>query len=271
MTMLLEVGGRPVAMARTGEGRPVLYLHGLVDVHSAVSPDAPHPFLETLAAHGGVEVLAPALPGYAGSGGLDGLHDVEDYVFHVVDLLDALHLEHVDVVGHCLGGWLGAELALRRPDRVRRLVLVSPLGLHVPGLDIPLVFGALAPRGVGGFGEARRLFFADPEGAAAVDVLPDGMAEDQQLRWFGGLAGAARLGWKAPHFQSRRLAARLFRITVPTLVLCGEQDLLVPETVVRAWVDGMAHADMFEVPDAGHAVVLEWPEVAVEVAAYLAR
>jgi pimeloyl-ACP methyl ester carboxylesterase len=166
---------------------------------------------------------------------------------------------------------LAAEFALRHPDRVRKMALVTPLGLHVPGVEVPPVFGALAPRGVGGFGEARQLLFADPEGAAALEALPDGMADDQQLRWFGGLAGAARLGWKAPHFQSRRLAERISRIAVPTLVVGAEQDLLVPEPMTRAWVDGMAQAELVEVPDTGHAAVLETPDVAAEVIVFLAR
>ena len=258
-----------VALARGGRGRPLLYLHGLCDIHAALPPAPLTAYLAALAERSECEVLAPALPGYPGSGGAGQLRDVEDWVFHLVDLLDALGHDRVDLVGHCAGGWLAAELALRRPDRVRRMVLVAPLGLHVPGLDIPPVFGALAPRGVGGFGEARRLLFADPDGAAAIEALPDGMGEEQQLRWFEGLAGAARLGWKAPHFQSRRLAARLGRITTPTLVVSGEEDLLVPEAAARAWVDGLARADLFEVPEAGHALALEWPEVATETAAFL--
>ncbi len=268
---ILSVAGRQVTLTRGGAGRPVLYLHGLCDLHSALDGRELTPFLAAMAATSAAEVLAPALPGYGGSSGLEDMHDVEDYVFHLTDLLDGFGADPLDVIGHCFGGWLAAELALRRPDRVRRLVLVAPLGLHVPGLEVPPAFGALAPRGVGGFAEARRLLFADPEGAAALAALPDGMGQDQQLRWFGGLAGAARLGWKAPHFQSRRLSARLGRITVPSLVLRGEQDLLVPEVAGRAWVEGIPVAEMAEVPDAGHALVLEWPEVASEAAAFLTR
>jgi pimeloyl-ACP methyl ester carboxylesterase len=262
------VGGRQVALWSSGTGRPLLYLHGLCDLHSAIPGDGRTAFLDALAA-GQRTVLAPALPGYPGSSGLEDMRDVEDYVFHLLDLLDELGLGQVDLAGHSLGGWLAAELALRRPDRVRRLVLVSPLGLHVAGLAVPPVFGALAPRGVGGFGEARRLLFADPDGAPATDALPDDMSAEQQLRWFGGLAGAARLGWKAPHFQSRALSARVGRIRVPALVVCGESDRLVPEQAGRAWAGGMAEAVLVTVPGAGHALVLERPETAADVLGFL--
>ena len=266
-TTVVTVAAHQVALTRGGAGTHVLYLHGLCDMHSALPGDRFTDFLSRLVPT--MDIVAPALPGYSGSSGVENMHDVEDYVFLLVDLLDRLVLRSVDVVGHSLGGWLAAELALRRPDRVRKMALVSPLGLHVPGLEVPPVFGALAPRGVGGFSEARRFFFADPDGVAALEALPDGMSEEQQLRWFGGLAGAARLGWKAPHFQSRRLTERLSRIAVPTLVVGAEQDLVVPGPMTRAWVDGMADARLVEVPKTGHAAVLETPVVAAEVIAFL--
>jgi pimeloyl-ACP methyl ester carboxylesterase len=264
---VLVAGGHDVTVLRAGSGTPVVYLHGLCDVHAVWSSGAWTAFLARLAER--FDVWAPALPGYNGSTGVEDIDDVEDMVWHLRDLFAAAGLEHVDVVGHSLGGWFAAELALRHPDLVRRLVLVDPLGVHVPGLDVPPFFGAVAPRGIGGVGEARRVLFGDPECAEALAALPDVMAEEQQLRWFGGLAGAARLGWKAPHFQSRKLTARLARIGVATLVVRGERDVLVPRAAAEAWTDGLGAARLVEVAGAGHCLPLERPGSADEVGGFL--
>ena len=264
---MLEVSGRDVTLVRGGSGAPLLYLHGLCDVHAVGAPEQWTPFLGQLATS--FDVYAPALPGYDGSSGVEEFDDVEDYVWHLVDLLHALSVERIDVVAHSLGGWFAAELALRRPDLVERLVLLDPLGVHVRGVEVPPFFGAVAPRGIGGMGEARRILFADPEGPAATQALPDVMTTEQQLLWFGGLAGAARLGWKAPHFQNRKLTERLHRLRVPTLVLRGAQDLLVPTEAAAAWVGLVPGARRIEIPDAGHCVVLERPDVSAEVKGFL--
>ena len=191
-------------------------------------------------------------------------------MWHLADTWAALGLGCVDVVGHSLGGWFAAELALRRPD------LVAPSGAGVarsgctcPGLDIPPFFGAVAPRGIGGAGEARRLLFADPDGAPALSALPDVMTTEQQLQWFGGLAGAARLGWKAPHFQSRKLTARLRRISVDTLVLRGAHDASCPPPPAGRGPTACLRRRLVEVPGAGHCVALETPDTADDVEGFL--
>jgi len=263
----LHVSGRDVTVLRGGSGDALLYLHGLCDVHAVGDTEQWTPFLARLA--DSFDVIAPALPGYDASTGLEDFDDVEDYVWHLVDVCHAVGVRHLHVVGHSLGGWFAAELALRRPDVVTRLVLLGPLGVHVRGVEVPPFFGAVAPRGIGGMGEARRLLFAEPEGTEARGALPDAMTTEQQLLWFAGLAGAARLGWKAPHFQSRKLTERLGRMRVPTLVVRGGGDLLVPEVTAGVWVGSVPGARLLEVPDAGHCLALERPEVAAEVEGFL--
>ena len=263
----VHIGAHDVTVSRGGAGPPLLYLHGLCDVHAVRRAEPWTPFLAQLASRRAV--VAPALPGYHGTTGLEDIDDVEDMVWFLADVLGAVGTGPLDVVGHSLGGWFAAELALRRPELVRRLALVAPLGVHVPGDDVPLFFGAVAPRGIGGMGEARRLLFGDPEGDEALLALPDAMTDEEQLQWYGGLAGAARLGWRAPHFQSRKLTGRLPRVASPTLVVRGELDVLVTEQAARTWVGEIAHARLVEVPDAGHCLPLEWPDVAAEVGGFL--
>ena len=51
---------------------------------------------------------------------------------HYLDLLDRLGVDEISLVGHSLGGCFAATIALQQPDRVKRLVLMAPWGLHVP-------------------------------------------------------------------------------------------------------------------------------------------
>ena len=95
------------------------------------------------------------------------------------------------------------------------------------------------------------------------------MTTPQQLLWFAGLAGAARLGWKAPHFQSRKLTQRLGRVRVPTLVVRGREDVLVSDEAGRAWARSIPGARLVEVTGAGHCLVLEQPGVAAEVEGFV--
>jgi pimeloyl-ACP methyl ester carboxylesterase len=254
----VQVAGRTVELWRDGAGPPLLYLHGLADMHSVWAPADRTALLHALAERR--EVLAPALPGYLGSDPLGPRVDVEDHAFALADLLDALGLDRVDVVGCSIGGWLAAELALRHPTRVARLVLVDPLGLHDPDAPGAHFFGAAAPRGVGGFGEVRSVLFADPGSAVALGALPDEPSTDDMLRWFTGLSAAAAIGWSAPQLCNPKLGARLARITAPTLLVWGEHDRLAPRARAERWRAGLGDARVEVVAGAGHCTQLEAPD-----------
>src|SRR5215207_2322846 len=155
---MVSVDGRQVLLYKAGDGAPLLYLHGLADVHGAS--------LDWLAPHQALawrqRLLAPAHPGCSASSGLTDIDRLEDLVFHYLDLLDLLDLPRVDVVGNCLGGWIAAELAIRRPDRIGRLVLIDAPGLYVPDAPIADVFMMAVRRDGANLDDLRRLHFADP-------------------------------------------------------------------------------------------------------------
>jgi pimeloyl-ACP methyl ester carboxylesterase len=252
----LELPGKAVLLHESGHGAPLLYLHGLADVHGAVA--SAQPFHKTLA--GSFRVLIPAHPGCATSSGSGDIDGVEDLVFHYLDLLDALGLEAVDLVGACLGGWIAAELAVRHSQRVRRLVLMDAPGLHVPGAPIADIFMMSQRSDWGKHDDLRRLLFRDPDARLALTMYPDGSAAiAEELMRYQSLTLAARIGWTPPYLYDRKLRGRLRRITVPTLVVWGREDRFVPPLHGHAYHEGIKGSEL-SLLDAGHSPWLEAPE-----------
>ena len=146
----LATANGSIEVHRGGQGGPAPLLY----LHSAQGEVPGLGMLEELATDR--EVVAPVFPGFGSSEGLEGIDDIEDASFHILDVLDHLDMAMCDVVGLSLGGWMGAELAVRWPERVRRLVLVNPVGLYVEGAPIREIFGRPLD-------ELADDLFADPE------------------------------------------------------------------------------------------------------------
>lgn len=261
-TRAVDVQGVSVSLLDAGQGAPVLYLHGFADVHGAVAD--PQPFHEALGAS--ARLLAPAHPGCGASTGIERVDGVEDLVFHYLDLLDALGLERVDLVGSCLGGWVAAELAVRHPHRVGRLVLLGAVGLHVPDAPIADLFMLSQRSDFGKHTDLRRLLFRDPDLPLAVAMFPDRYAAlPEEVRRYQCLSFAARIGWHPPYFYDRKLRPRLRRITVPTLIVWGREDRFVSLAHAEAYQRGIAGSRLVMLDGSGHCVWLEEPEACAKL------
>ena len=90
------------------------------------------PFMAELA--GSYNVIVPDHPGFGRSGRPDWLDEISDLAYFYLDFMQALGLEQVHLVGHSLGGWIAAELAIRSTQHLRTLTLVAAAGIHVNGL-----------------------------------------------------------------------------------------------------------------------------------------
>jgi len=256
----LDLRGRKVAVIERGRGDPLVYLHGFADVHGVAGDLQPfHARLAEVA-----RVLAPAHPGCAGSDELTDGYGIDDVVFHYLELLDALGLTQFDLAGHCVGGWIAAELAVRHPQRVRRLILIGASGLFVAGEPIGDVFLHAQPeRGVE-LTTLRRLLFAAADAPAALRFFPDGRGDlEEEMRRYQMLRFCSFVGFKPPYFYNRALSARLYRAAMPALVLWGEHDRMVARAHGEAYAAGLPGARVLTlIKGAGHAAPLEQPEAA---------
>jgi 2-hydroxymuconate-semialdehyde hydrolase len=118
-----------------GSGAPVLLIHGSGPGVSAWANW--RLVLPALAATR--RVVAPDMVGFGHSDRPAGTrYDMDTWVRQALDLLDALDIERADLVGNSFGGALALALAIRAPQRVRRLVLMGSVGVPfpiTPGLD----------------------------------------------------------------------------------------------------------------------------------------
>jgi 2-hydroxymuconate-semialdehyde hydrolase len=119
----------------TGQGPPVLMIHGSGPGVSAwANWRLSMPVLAQRA-----RVIAPDMVGFGYSDRpADQRYDMDAWVAQAVGVLDALDIERSDLVGNSFGGALALALAIRHPQRVRRLVLMGSVGVPfaiTPGLD----------------------------------------------------------------------------------------------------------------------------------------
>ena len=229
---------------RAGRGEPLLYLHhflGLIGFEPALAALAER-----------YDVIAPFAPGWGPA--KDDLPKMNtgplDLTLHLCDVLDALGVASAHVAGISIGGWMAAELAAIAPQRVRKLVLVNPLGLWLedaPGED-PF---AQHP------GNPSEVLFADRE--SRKKYLVEGRNPlDALVEELLNLRAGAKFLWPIPDTGVKR---RLPRIKAPTLVVTSEHDAIVPAAAYgAAWQRAIPGAKLGRLTGAGHLAELEQPE-----------
>jgi pimeloyl-ACP methyl ester carboxylesterase len=252
----LEVSGRNVHVLDEGTGDPVLYLHGFADVHGVT--ESWLPFHQRIAQR--TRLIAPAHPGCARSDENSDIEAVEDVVFHYLEVLDALGLKRFDLIGNCLGGWIAAELAVRHPEKLRKLVLIGALGLIVEGAPTGDIFMMAQPEYGSSYASLRQMLFASADAAEALAMFPDGKGDlEDELRRYQMLRLSSRIGFKPPYFYSYALRNRLHRIAAPALILWGENDGFVPTTHGALYAERIPDASLALIPGAGHSIAVEKP------------
>lgn len=243
------VNGVRIVMYTAGQGQPLLFLHGAGTFHG-------FEFAGKWA--NSFRVMVPYHPGFGESDDDPSMLEMHDYVMHYVELLDMLGIDKVNLVGFSLGGYLAARFAAEHGHRVIKLALVGPAGLRDkehPAVDVL----AVPPEQLPGLLVSN------------FDVLKPYLPEKPDLDFIAAryreTTTVARLLWERP--WDRTLQRHLHRLKMPTLLLWGEEDKIIPAQQARLWKTLVPGADIRIFKGAGHLVLDEAPEAVVAVERFL--
>jgi pimeloyl-ACP methyl ester carboxylesterase len=243
----LTVNGIDTAVFTAGEGDPVVWFHG---AGTATGFDCLLPLSATN------RLILAHHPGFGASGD-SPYTTVADLARHQLDVLDALGVDRFALVGHSMGGWTAATLATFSTARLTKLVLVAPAGLlsadhpNVDILQIPpdeLLSYLAADMAIFGPMDAPpppEFLAARAREAETWSVLSSGGPFDPNLgRW-------------------------LHRIDVPTLLMWGDADRVIPIGQAAEWQALLPQASLATFAGAGHLLFDERADAVAAVAEFV--
>ena len=250
----VEAAGTKLHLMRAGRGRPVMVLH-----HETGTLDR-LPFYDALAAN--YDVLVPHHPGYSRSQRPDWMRSVRDIAVVYRGLLADLDVSDVAIVGLGFGGWIAAEMASMAPADLSALVLVGPMGIKPPAGDI-------LDLAITGYVDYARAGFHDQ--AVFDRVYGAEPSVDQLEMWDICREMSFRIAWK-PYMYSQTLPHLLGAVRVPSLVVWGDDDRIVPQSAGHRYLEALPNAVLEIVRASGHCVDMEQPEALARlVTSFLGR
>lgn len=240
------MNSQPISMyvEQTGSGAPLVLLHGYPLDHSIWKPLANH--LRSKA-----RLIMPDLRGFGQSPAPTGPYPMSLFAADVAALLDELGLQRVVLAGHSMGGYAALAFAHAYPQRLAGLALVASqpaadpperregryaTAAQVAADGVELVAETMAPR------LTAHADLVEPLRKLILTARPAGV--------IGALHGMA----ERPD-QSEFLAS----LDLPTLVIAGEHDALIPLERSREFAAMLRRGRLVVIPGAGHMPMLEAP------------
>lgn len=246
----------------TGEGEPVLQIHGAGFGHYNFDPATP-----VLSQH--FRVIDYDMRGYGASDRPVQDYDMEVWADDAAGLLDALEIERAHVHGTSMGGMIAIVLAGKYPERTTSVVIncaAAKLGttgrlIFKNWIDI----ARLDPAGPGSrilaeliaWQALSKRFLETPEGIAAIDAIQDILTKSNDLEVCTG-------AWQA--MLDMDVTGWLPRISSPALVLGGDEDVMTPwdqgpnGAGQQAIYEGIPNAEKHVVRGANHSTIFDSTE-----------
>jgi pimeloyl-ACP methyl ester carboxylesterase len=233
----VNADGFSIRYQEMGEGPPLVHLHGVYGL--GVTPA--HHLLSRA-----FRVIALEMPGFGVTENRK-TQTVQDLATTMAAAAEALGLARFNLIGTSFGASVASWLAVQRSDLVAALVLDAPSVIRPEGSE-PV---AGSPEQI-----ARRLY-AHPERVSSTRAVEPALVAR-------GLTFARRLSGPA---RDTPLEEGLRSLNIPTLVMFGTLDEVIPARMGQVYKDLIPDAHLVFVYDAGHALMVERPEAFAEVVA----
>ena len=234
----VEADGFRIRYMEAGQGAPLMHLHGaggmrLTPGHDLLSRD--------------YRVIAFEMPGFGESPENTRTRTISDLAATMAAAVTTLGIDKFNLMGTSFGGKVALWLAVRQPERVMALILEAPAAIRPTGSVLPS----------GSPEEMARRLYAHPERFGPLPV-PDPAVQAKTRALVTRLRGPDRDG---------DLEAQLRSLPVPSLVLFGTLDGVIPPEMGHFYKELLPNCHLVFVYDAGHAISTERPEAFAEVTA----
>ncbi|MBE9011828.1 alpha/beta hydrolase [Pseudanabaenaceae cyanobacterium LEGE 13415] len=246
------------AYLEMGEGTPIIMLHGFMGEASCWLP-----LMNQLKSN--FRCIGLDLLGFGQSARPMIRYDIAKEVAFLRQVVEALQLDSFYLLGHSFGGWVSAAYALQYPDSLRGLILAAPAGIRDDGF-------------AGRYDHLRPILWETP----AIDWGLELIKPIAGL--FGQEKTIAQISWMRRELTTQP-AARSFlvdrlrpedaidtvekeihRLTVPTLVITGDQDETIPLWHSETYANEIPNAKLVILPNADHSLPQNFAhQLAIEI------
>jgi pimeloyl-ACP methyl ester carboxylesterase len=250
----IEVAGLRVHVKEKGAGPDLVVLH-----HS--TGPLWTPFYERLTRD--VTLLAIDMPGYGRSERPEDARSPRDLAILTLQAIDLLDRGPVHLLGLGLGGWVAAEMASMNRQLLQSLILVGAPGIRPE-------HGMIYDPMMGSYVEYNRMGFASEDRYR--EVHGDGEPDPELVKlWDFSREMTARIVWR-PWMWSVSLPVAVAGIRVPTLIVWGEKDAVVPLECAEQYHELIRGSELRVLPGVGHTLDMEDPDdLADDVVEFVSR
>ena len=241
---IARAAGAEIAVIRGGSGKPLLILHDELGYPGWLS------WNERLAAERALVI--PLQPGCGRTERIDWIRSYRDLAGLYSQVIREWDAAPIDVIGFSAGGFIAAEMAAADPRIFSRMVLVAPMGIKPSSGEIMDIFAVTV----------RNHLLAtvtDPANTPEFIKVYGGPMTPEQFEAFeDARSETARIGWE-PFMHNPSLPYLLRGVEIPTLLIWGTHDGIVPRGCIDAYRAAIEGAQVALVEGAGHRPEMENP------------